>query len=101
MLSLSDENSLPGDWQYKASLDGDHVFDAVITLSLLEDHLFRKATLILPHDGDQSHRLTQAMEARNHHVRVAGQPEINHFCSKCTRFYKNAVTGQSEFNTLQ
>ena len=39
MLSLSCESVLPGHWKYKASLDGEHVFDAVITLLLLEDHL--------------------------------------------------------------
>lgn len=100
MLSLSLQASLPADWQYSASLDGDHVFDAVITLSLLEDHLFRNAVLILPHEGLQADRLTRAMEQRNKRIYVSGQPETNHFCSKCTRFYKNAVTGQSEFNIL-
>lgn len=80
MLSLSCKSVLPGHWKYKASLDGKHVSDAVITLSLLEDHLSRKAILIIPHEGDQSDRLTIAMEQRNNRIRVAGQPEINHYC---------------------
>ena len=54
MLSLTAEDSLPADWQYKESLDSDHVFDAVITSSLLKDHHFHKSTLLLPHKGDQS-----------------------------------------------
>jgi len=38
-MSLSNEHSLPEDWPYRPSLDGTNVYDAFITLSLLEDHL--------------------------------------------------------------
>ena len=96
MLVLPCKNNLPSHWKYKASLDSEHVSDAVITLSLLEDHLSCNATLIIPHEGDQSDWLTAAIEQRNNHIRVAGQPKISHYCLNCMCIYTNLLTGRSK-----
>ena len=89
-------NQLCSDIYAKASLDSEHVSDAVITLSLLEDHLSCNATLIIPHEGDQSDWLTAAIEQRNNHIRVAGQPKISHYCLKCMCIYTDLLTGRSK-----
>ena len=84
MMLLLNKNSLPEDWLYQAFSDGTNVYDAFIILSLLEDHLSRQSTLIIPHIGNQSDHLIMAMTERNSQIRIAGQSEINHYCQKCT-----------------
>jgi hypothetical protein len=48
------ESLLPADWPFKGSLKGDHVQDGFFILSLLEDHLNRNTTLVVPHTGEQA-----------------------------------------------
>ena len=78
------------DWKFKFVLKSDHVYNGFIILSLLEDHHTRQTTLVVPHTGDHEDRFKAAMTARNDRMRLYGQPEILHICSKCVRFYTGA-----------
>ncbi|KAF8064136.1 hypothetical protein FPV67DRAFT_1671883 [Lyophyllum atratum] len=100
LSSMSRTNNLPDNWPYTASLDGEHVYDAFVILSLLRDHISRHSTLVVPHTGDQNKRFTDAMKERNDRIRVAGQPEINHWCTKCTRFYGDGEGKYSQSVTV-
>lgn len=87
-VALSGRDGLPTDWTFKAALKGDHVQDAFIIVSLLEDHHERNTTLIVPHSGEQAKRFTEAIKARNARIKLYGQEEVIHRCKKCTRIYK-------------
>ena len=84
MLSLSESDLLPSNWQFQASLNGNNVYDVITILALLEDHISQKETFTIPYTGDQSDWLIKAMGERNHWICVMGQPEISHYCLKCT-----------------
>ena len=92
-VALSGRDGLPTDWTFKAALKGDHVQDAFIIVSLLEDHHERNTTLIVPHSGEQAKRFTEAIKARNARIKLYGQEEVIHRCKKCTRIY-NGEDGQ-------
>jgi hypothetical protein len=63
------------------------VWDSFLILSLLEDCHSRQQALMVPHDGTQKNRFTEAIRARNLRFRLYSQPEIRHYCKKCVRFY--------------
>ena len=69
-------------------LTTEHVWDAFILLSLLEDHRERNMVLTLPHTGKQKDRFTKEMADRNGCIIRKGQPEIAHYCAKCMRTYR-------------
>lgn len=52
-------------------------------LALLRDAEACKYVFEVPHNGEQKDRFTGAMRAWNEHIRIFGQPEFMHFCSKC------------------
>ena len=79
-------NDLP-DWQFKLQVTSDQVYDAFTILSLLKDCQTQRATLVVPHGGPAKDRFTEAVCARNDRLRLCSQPELQHFCNKCTRFY--------------
>jgi hypothetical protein len=55
-------------------------------LCLLEDLLPRKQTLTVPHTGLDQDRYKEAIRQRNRRMRLNSQPELCHYCNKCTRF---------------
>jgi hypothetical protein len=65
------------------------VWDTFILVSLLRDSLQQCIPLELPHTGLQKDRFSIAIRARNLRIQLYGQPEITHYCQKCTRFYKD------------
>ncbi|KAF8182922.1 hypothetical protein BJ912DRAFT_1023308 [Pholiota molesta] len=88
-LALSGTGCIPTGWPFKAALKGDHVQDGFTILSLLEDHRKRNSTLKVPHTGEQAHRFTEAIKARNVRVKLYGQQGfVTHRCQKCTRIYE-------------
>jgi hypothetical protein len=99
MVLSGPESLLPADWPFKGSLKGDHVQDGFFILSLLEDHLNRNTTLVVPHTGEQAKRFTEAIKARNARMTLYGQREITHRCEKCTWIYKDN-DGTGEFINL-
>ncbi|KAJ6525243.1 hypothetical protein DFH09DRAFT_936833 [Mycena vulgaris] len=84
--SLSQPENFPEhpDWMGTSfKLRPEHVWDGFIILTLLEDYAGRGETLQVPHTGDQRDRFTAAMEERNMHIQLCGQPEWGHYCTKC------------------
>ncbi|KAI0348894.1 hypothetical protein OH77DRAFT_1594523 [Trametes cingulata] len=66
----------------------EHVWDGFILNALLKDAKERAYVLRVPDTGEQKDRFTDAMRARNRHMQRAGQPEFNHYCTRCTRLYE-------------
>ncbi|KAF8165809.1 hypothetical protein B0H34DRAFT_649042 [Crassisporium funariophilum] len=88
-MSLA-KNSLAGtDWQFGSKLTTEHVWDAFVIVSLLEDKLRAHQQLCVPHTGLQKDRFREAMAARNKDFVLNGQPDaVGHACDKCLRTYE-------------
>jgi len=82
-MSFSQEKFSDKSWPFGCTLTSDHVWDAVIILSLLQDCARRQETLVVPNTGLQKDRHVGAIRARNQRMRLYGQPELRHFCHKC------------------
>ncbi|KAF8547820.1 hypothetical protein OG21DRAFT_1599609 [Imleria badia] len=85
--SLSQSKDPPATWLVGLKLASEHVWDAFLLYCLLEDALGHEELLIVPHTGTQHDRFMEAVQARNQRMRVEGQPEITHYCNRCTRWY--------------
>ena len=79
----------PPYWAFGFTLSSDHVWLAFLLLCLLEDTVECEEYLVVKHTGDQKDRFTDLVQARNQCMRIDGQPELTHFCDKCTRWYPN------------
>lgn len=75
-------------WPWGFKLTTEHVWDGFVVLSLLRDREGRQLCLEVPHTGLQKDRFKAAMRERNLRFVQDGQPEINHWCRKCTRIYR-------------
>ena len=84
--ALSGNRKPPPSWKFGFTLDSDHVWNGFMILCLLEDLTPRKQTLIVPHTGLDSDRYKAAMQVRNHRMRLYSQPELRHYCNRCTHF---------------
>ena len=80
-------NPKPVDWQFKLEVTSDEVYDAFTILSLLEDRQLQRLTLVVPHGGLAKDRFTAAVQTRNNRFCLCSQPELLHYCKKCTCFY--------------
>jgi hypothetical protein len=76
-------------WPFSSKLATEHVWDAFVILTLLEDHERRNLKLQVLHTGEQKDRFTREMEASNERVIQEGQSEVPHYCDKCMRVYKD------------
>jgi len=76
-------------WPFNRAVTSTQIYDAFTLLSLLEDCQIQKTTLVVPHKGslDGANRFTEAVHARNERLKLCSQPELFHYCNKCTRFY--------------
>lgn len=84
---LSKPENQPADWGFSFSLRPEQVWDGVVTLALLEDHKERGEILEVPHGQLQQDRFSAAIHDRNERFEKYGQPEWDHWCDKCVRFY--------------
>jgi hypothetical protein len=75
-------------WPWGFKLKTEHVWDTFVILSLLHDCEGRGLQLEVPHTGLQKDRFTIAMRQCNSRLVREGQPEIDHWCRKCTRIYR-------------
>lgn len=82
------------------TLTSDHVWDGFLILTLLEDNQQQRTILSVPHEGEQRERYTAAIRARNKRIQMFGQEELRHCCNKCTRRYRNPVTGEGVLNVF-
>ncbi len=89
-VALSGNNNPPPTWQFGFSLKSDHVWNGVVILCLLEDLRSRQQILVVQHkDIEDKDRYKEAMRTRNRRMRLYSQPELLHYCNKCTRFFDN------------
>ena len=89
--ALSGNRKPPPGWKLGYTLDSDHVWNGFMILSLLEDLSSRKQTLSVPHSGLDQDRYKEAIRLWNRRMRLYSQPEIRHYCKKCTRFTTDGV----------
>jgi len=86
-------------WQFNLQVTSDQVYDGFTILSLLEDCKTQQSTLVVPHGGLSKDRFTEAVRARNERLRLSSQPELLHYCNKCTRLY-SGMFFLSNFNGI-
>jgi hypothetical protein len=78
----------PYEWGLSNSLTTNHVWDAFVILSLLDDAVSRGHHLVVPHSGTQTNRFKAAMEGRNRWIVLNGQPDaVRHACDLCMRIF--------------
>ena len=92
-VALSKNAVPPKDFPFQFQLSGDHVWSAIVQISLIEDLALYDDILTVSHGGDHKDRFTAAIKARNLRVRLYGQEELRHYCEKCTtlHFDKNGT----------
>ena len=83
-LSRQQESDLAlGGWQFCTTLTAEHIWDAFVIYTLLQDHCARDICMQVPHMGSQKDRFTELMKQRNDHVILYGQDKVLHTCDKC------------------
>lgn len=85
---------LPVNWQFDDGLRVREVWNGFILLCLLEDCEQRSTRLHVPNSGSARDRFKSAIQARNTHIHINGQPEKMHRCDDCTRYYDFAADGR-------
>ncbi|KAF8057809.1 hypothetical protein FPV67DRAFT_1677039 [Lyophyllum atratum] len=76
MYNLTLSNTVPpDDWAFGFTVRTEHVWDAFVILSLMEDFERRSKTLVIPHTGAQKDRFINALQERNIRFRLYSQPE--------------------------
>lgn len=87
-ITLSDDEYLVS-WGLSDRPTTEHVWDAFIILSLLEDHVSTGTLLTVPHTDNQCDRFKVAMENRTTRIIMQGQPDaVRHVCDKCMRIFE-------------
>ncbi|KAF8060185.1 hypothetical protein FPV67DRAFT_1674149 [Lyophyllum atratum] len=77
MYNLTLSNTVPpDDWAFGFTVTTEHVWDAFVILSLMEDFERRSKTLVIPHTGAQKDCFTNALQERNIRFRLYSQPEL-------------------------
>lgn len=85
-------------WQFGSHLITEHIWDAFITLCLIEDKQHGNQCLQVLHLGMQKDWFWEAMAERNQDFVLNGQPGvIDHVCDKCYRTYMTASGDTCEF----
>ena len=92
--ALSGNRKPPSDWHFGFILNSEQVWNGFMIMCLLEDHSGRQQRLIVPHGGLDKDRYKAAIQARNIRMRLYSQPELRHYCKRCTRFFS-----QSRYDT--
>ena len=87
----------PPGWLFGFALSSDHVWSAFSLLCLLQDAVKREEHLVVKHTGNQKDCFVDLVQACNQRIRIEGQPEVTHFCDKCTRWYPNS-DGQGTYS---
>ena len=88
-MSLTKDYITDTEWQFGSRLTTEHVWDAIIIVSLLEDKIRQGQHLYVPHTKLQKERFTEAMAERNREIILNGQPDaVGHACDKCMRIYE-------------
>jgi len=90
-ISQQLQSRSPISWLFNLLVTSSQVYDTFTLLSLLEDCQLQKPTIVVPHKGTLGasgmSRFAEAVHVHNECLRHCSQPEIFHYCNKCTRFY--------------
>lgn len=74
---MREENKLEdAGWQFGFKLKNEHIWDAFIVLTLMEDCARQGVLLDIWNDGTQAHQFLTAMQACNERIVCEGQPEL-------------------------
>ena len=84
---------LPPGWAFTDALIYKHVNEGFKILSLLEHARNTNTILSVPHTAQHDQRFDDAMQERNRYIREEGQPELRHRCERCTRIFRDEMTG--------
>ena len=85
--SLAKDNKPPLRWVFGFTLSSEHIWSAFLVYCLLEDAMEQQEYLVVKHTGDQKDCFTKCVRVRNERMHIEGQPELTHFCDKCTCWY--------------
>ncbi|KAJ6498189.1 hypothetical protein DFH09DRAFT_945566 [Mycena vulgaris] len=89
-IALSDRRNMEiGGWQFGLKLTPNHIWDAFVIKSLLDDRDRNSTLLQVDHVGDQHLRFQAAMEERNERIIRLGQDEVPHYCDRCMRIWED------------
>lgn len=102
-MSLTKASLKGTDWQFGLELTTEHVWNAFVIVSLLEDKLRARQQLHVPHTGAQKDRFRESMAAWNRDIVLNGQPDaVGHACDKCFRIYEheNGEIREFKFNQM-
>ena len=100
IYNLTFQNSalhLQDKWQFNLEVTSDQVYNAFTLLSLLKDCGNQKAILTVPHTRLAKNWFTGAVQMHNNCLCLCAQPELFHYCLKCTQFFP----GTRIFTTLE
>ncbi|KAL4263779.1 hypothetical protein AB1N83_006099 [Pleurotus pulmonarius] len=98
-LALTHGQQPPPGWVVGYNLAYEHVWDGFLIHSLLSDAQRHHTTLVVPHTGSQNLRFMDAIRSRNIYIRLHGQPELRHYCERCTRFYTKPEEPEKIYKT--
>ncbi|KAF8833461.1 hypothetical protein BDN67DRAFT_868878, partial [Paxillus ammoniavirescens] len=100
-VALSKGATPPQDFPFVFQLSGDHVWSAIVQLSLIKDLALEDTTLAVRHGGEHKDRFTDVIQAHNLRIHMFGQ-ELRHHCSKCTILYGDNcdITPASKFSVV-
>ncbi|KAG2037617.1 hypothetical protein BDR03DRAFT_1050033 [Suillus americanus] len=89
-MCLSQGKCAPDSYLVKFEITGDHVWDAFVITTLLEDCKRCMCSLTVPQTGNQQDQFMQAMIDRNRCIQLYGFEDVRqHYCNRCTRMYAN------------
>ncbi|KAG1844813.1 hypothetical protein DFJ58DRAFT_664613 [Suillus subalutaceus] len=93
-LANAESTQFPGTKWFAKDVTMDHVWNAFIICTLLEDCREHHCVLNVGQTINQNERFVEAMSDRNRRMRIYNQPLARwHFCVKCTRIYNHGDTG--------
>ena len=60
----------------------------------------RQEYLVVTHTGDQKDRFKDLIRTRNQRMQIEGQPELTHFCDRCTRWFYGLDGKRKSFHSI-
>jgi len=87
---MAQSNELPDSWPFAFVVSSDHIWSGILLYCLLEDAMECQEYLVVKHHGKQKDHFNDLIQAWNQHMRINSQPELTHFCDKCTRWFRDA-----------
>lgn len=90
--TISNVVTKPGS-RLSSLMNGTTILDTFFIHTILQSHQLFEVCLKLPHHGEQSERLLEAMEERNRRVAGTGLNHWGHRCNECFKEIRDDVSG--------